>query len=50
MEKIAEHFGVGFLALIAGILVINFYFNCIAPGGEINNIVCSYMDSICGTM
>lgn len=50
MEKIAEHFGLGFLALIAGMLAINIYFNCIAPGGEINNIVRSYMDSICGTL
>ncbi len=48
MEKIAEHFGVGFLALIAGIFAIMIYFNCIAPGGEINNIVRSYMNSICG--
>ncbi|MBP3488801.1 MAG: hypothetical protein J6K53_10445 [Roseburia sp.] len=50
MEKIAEHFGVGFLALIAGVLGINIYFSYIAPGGVVNDIVRSYMDSICGVM
>lgn len=48
MKNIIEHFGVGFLQLVSGTLMITLIFSQVWGTGALSQIVSAYMSSICG--
>lgn len=48
MNEIIEHFGDALLAGAIGIIILNFTIEMITNGGELNNIVINFMNSITG--
>lgn len=48
MNYIMEHYGGGLLAVLGGAAALAIYFASIKSGGILYEIVCTYMDSICG--
>lgn len=48
MEDIAEHFGLAFLQMIAGGILLASFLTILQDGGILNEAVRQYMSGICG--
>lgn len=48
MEDVFEHYGLGAINIIGGIVVFCIIIACIKTGGVLNNAVIAFMHSICG--
>lgn len=48
MEKIAGHFGEGFLQITAGVLLLGIFMSFLRDGGFVHEIVQQFINGICG--